>query len=103
MAVQGIAPILVQGTVLSLVTGTLNVQGIVPDVITQNNVYPMPDTGSLSLVGVAPEVVGGEVITPTGTALLIGSAPSVAVSGFCSYTKCRRCDTSRYSTISTYR
>jgi hypothetical protein len=41
----------------------------------------IPGVGSINVVGIAPSVVGGKVITPTGTALLLGSAPSIVVSG----------------------
>ena len=41
-----------------------------------------PAVGSLTLAGIAPSVVTGQVITPTGQTVIIGSAPSVVVSGY---------------------
>jgi hypothetical protein len=58
-------------------TANLTATGIAPTTDSAR----IPGVGSINVVGIAPSVVGGKVITPTGTALLLGSAPSIVVSG----------------------
>jgi hypothetical protein len=74
-SLAGVAPLSVVGGFSQPDTGSLNVAGQTPETATTYT----PGTGSINVQGHAPSLVREKVVTPTGGAVLIGSAPVVIV------------------------
>lgn len=77
LSIVGAAPVAVVGQVAQPGTGALNVIGQAPG----QDVSIIPGSVSLNLQGNAPGVAQSEVITPSGSAAIVGGIPSVVVEG----------------------
>ena len=77
VTLTGVAPQSVVGKFSAPSTGTAQIIGIAPYL----DKGIVTTTGAVNVTGYAPDEVRGDVVTPTGGVDIIGSVPSVVVSG----------------------
>lgn len=75
VAIASDPPLSVVGDLAQPGVGSLSLSGSAP----QTNTTYTPSTGAINAQGYAPSLVREEVVTPTGGAVLVGSAPVVVV------------------------